>query len=115
VNDAVRIVTAAAPWSYAAMLPFSENALARLRGPAIPAVVDLEVTIEAGEMGFGVLRSSQQEISGERLVGAAEKRQRVRIFVPDAREHVGVICRNGQLNDTVSTAYIYSASVSLLL
>jgi hypothetical protein len=114
-KDAVWIVTAPAAWSYAAVLPFSQSALKLMSGRAIPAIVDLEVAIEAGEMGFGALRSSHQEISGERLIGASKERQQVRIFVPDARDHVGVICRNGQLNDTASTVRIYRASLSLLL
>jgi hypothetical protein len=43
----------------------------RLSGSlAIPAAVEVDITVSAGEVGVGVVRRSLKQISGERLVRA---------------------------------------------
>ena len=86
----------------------------RLSGSsAIPAAVEVDMTVAAGEVGVGVLHRDFNQISGERLVRVESGHQRIRLYIPDLREHIGLICRNGQSNETVSRARI--SRVALLL
>jgi hypothetical protein len=73
----------------------------------------VDITASAGEVGVGVVHQSPKQISGGRLVRAESGHQRIRLFIPDIREHIGLICGNGQWNETVSTARI--SRVALLL
>ena len=110
----VGVTTAPDAWSYAALVPFAEEMAMRLSGSsAIPAAVEVDMTVAAGEVGVGVLHRDFNQISGERLVRVESGHQRIRLYIPDLREHIGLICRNGQSNETVSRARI--SRVALLL
>ena len=86
----------------------------RLTGSsAIPAAVEVDLTVAAGEVGVSVVHRDFKQISGERLVRAESGPQRIRLFIPDIREHIGLMCRNGQSDNTVSSARI--SRVALLL
>jgi hypothetical protein len=101
-------------WSYAALLPFAEEAAMRLTASsAIPAAVEVDLTVVAGEVGVCVVHRDFKQISGERLVRAKSGPQRIWFFIPDIRERIGLMCRNGQSNETVSSARI--SRVALLL
>lgn len=113
-DGVVGVTTAPDAWSYAAIVPFAEEAAMRLTGSsAIPAAVEVDLTVAAGEVGVSVVHRDFKQISGERLVRAESGPQRIRLFIPDIREHIGLMCRNGQSDNTVSSARI--SRVALLL
>lgn len=113
-DGVVGVTTLPDAWSYAALVPFAEEtAMSPSGDSAIPAAVEVDIIVSAGEVGVGVFHRDFKQISGERLVRADSGQQRIRLFIPDIREHIGLLCRNGQWNETVSTARI--SRVALLL
>jgi FkbM family methyltransferase len=108
------VTTPADAWCYAALVPFGEDAATILStSSAVPAAVDVDITVTAGEVGVGVVHRDLKRVSGERLVRAENGHQRIRLYVPDIREHIGLLCRNGDSDGTVSCARI--SRVALLL
>ena len=113
-DGVLSVVTAPDAWSYAALIPMTEEAIRRIPGTtAMPAAVEIQVYVDNGEVGLGLVSNDMRKISGERLVRAGDELQTVRIFTPDIRGHAGLMCRNGQLNDTVSTVRILEAALLL--
>jgi FkbM family methyltransferase len=113
-DGVVDVRTAPEAWYFAALIPFAEETAPRLSGSsAIPAALEVEMTVAAGEVGVGFLHRDFRQVSGEQLVKAASGQQRIRLFTPDVREHLGLLCRNGPSSRTVSSARI--SRVALLL
>ncbi len=101
-------------WSYAAMVPLSQGVLFRLKGgESAPATVEIELAVDQGELGLGMVGPDLQNIVGERLVRAAGQPQTIKLFVPDLRPQIGLICRNGQLERTVCKARILRLTLAL--
>jgi FkbM family methyltransferase len=113
-DGVVGVTTPPDAWSYAALLPFAEETAMRLTGSsAIPAAVEVDLTIAAGEVGVCVVHRDFKQISGERLVRAESGPRQIRLFIPDIRERIGLMCRNGQSDDTVSSVRISRAALLL--
>jgi hypothetical protein len=113
-DAALEITTMPDAWSYAALAPITDAALSQLsRNLATPATVEIEVAVDQGEIGLGLLHKGTGQITGERLIRAADKPQKVNIFIPDLRDHEGLLCRNGQLAATVTKARILKAALAL--
>ena len=113
-DGAIGVTTPPDAWFYAALVPFAEEIAMRLISSSeIPAAVEVDMTVTAGEVGVGVVHRDLKHVSGERLVRAESGQRRIRLLIPDIREHIGLICRNGQSNETVSRARI--SRVALLL
>jgi hypothetical protein len=113
-DGVILVTTPPDAWFYGAFVPFAEVAAARLSGSsAIPASLDVDITVTTGQVGVGVIHQDFTQILGERLVRVENGHQRIRLFIPDIREHIGLICRNGQSGETISRARILR--VALLL
>jgi hypothetical protein len=115
IHDGVlSIVTAPDAWSYAVLIPMTEEAIERIpETAAVPAAVEVQIYVGNGEVGLGLVSNDMRKISGERLVKASDELQTVRIFIPDVRGHAGLICRNGQLSETASAVRIVKATLLL--
>jgi hypothetical protein len=113
-QDGLAVTTEPAAWSYAALVPLRPQAIESIRPDTpVPASVAVRVYVEEGEVGLGVVRKDLRQISGERLLRAAPgKLQSVDILVPDIRDHLGLICRNGPLN-AISKSRITGVELSL--
>jgi FkbM family methyltransferase len=113
-DGVVEVTTEPEAWYFAALVPFTEETTTRLSGASpIPAAMEVDMTVTAGEVSVGVLNRDYWQISGERLVRAASGQHRIRLSIPDIRDHIGLICRNGPLNGTVSRARISRAALLL--
>lgn len=113
-DGVLNVATPEAAWSFAALLTLSPNLNATVNGSAArPALVEIEVSVDHGEIGVGMLHENYSEIAGERLINASPDRQRVKIFVPDLRSHLGLILRNGRLDHCVSSARVFAVTLHL--
>ncbi|MBZ5609138.1 MAG: hypothetical protein LAP38_12825 [Acidobacteriia bacterium] len=114
-NDGLDVTTAPLAWSFAVLIPFQPSSQASLQGTtAVMAGVEVQLYVETGEVGIGLLPEGGESISGERLIKAAPGQlQTVELFIPDARGHIGVMCRNGRLDNTVSKARIVKIALSI--
>lgn len=113
-DGAVHLTTPAQAWNYAAIIPLGESALTRLKADTpVPAAVELEITVDSGEVGIGMLADDFQRITGERMLKAGPDKQTLQLFIPDLRGHTGLLLRNGEKNDTLSSARLSRVTLSL--
>lgn len=115
-NDGLAVTTAPLAWSYAVFIPFQPSIQATLQGAgAVMAGIEVQLYVETGEIALGLLHESGKRITGERLVKSAPgKLQSIELFIPDIRGHSGLMCRNGQLDDTISNVRIVNTVLSLV-
>jgi len=109
----VCLTTPARAWNYGAVIPLGTSVLTAIKsGSPVPAAVEIELEVEAGEVGVGMLADDFQQITGERMVRSETGRQTVQLFIPDLRGHTGLLFRNGDRQDAAS-AKIHRATISL--
>lgn len=110
----LHVATSAAAWSFAVLFPLSQDVSSALnRCTAMPAVVRIQISVDHGEIVVGMLDESYRHITGERLVKASSERQEYNIFVPDLRNHLGLILRNGQFGPCVSKARVFEVTLQI--
>lgn len=85
----VVVSTAEAPWSFSAVIPFAEGSFA---DRSSMHWVRLRVKVEAGQVGFGLLKNA--DTINERIVTTADDEIHFYIKV-DLQEPEGIVIRNG--------------------
>jgi hypothetical protein len=68
----LHVATSPAAWSFAVLFPLSQDAsLALNRCTAMPALVRIQISVDHGKIGVGMLYENYRHITGERLVKAS--------------------------------------------
>jgi hypothetical protein len=110
---ALTVTTPPETWSYAAVVPIAGGAVKK-GGRARPAVVEVHLCVDAGQAGVGVLHRDYTSITGERLLAADPGRiKTVPIFVPDVRDQIGLVCRNGGASGSPARLRVFKAKLFL--
>lgn len=112
-SSGLSVVTSSEPWSYATIIPVEPEAADSIPDDR-PVTLEVEAYVDSGELGFGAVHQDCQQIAGEKLIRAAPGvLQTLDIYVPTMRGYIGLLCRNGGLDNTRSRGRIVRAQLSL--